>query len=467
MAEAVVSVLVYKLSDLLIGEAVFLNGLKDQIELVMLQLHQMQCFLKDADTKQNKDERVKGWVKHIRDIAYETEDAIDTFLGEIAPSQRKGAGIMKVFVRQPAELFARHKLGENICKIQAKLKIIFEGRLTFGIENLGGERRKLRSVVRGVLNPDKDDYEIVGFKDEKRNLIDQLIASGSVQRRQVVSIVGQGGLGKTTLAQKIFNDNEIKTHFDVAIWLTISSEFKLVDILRKGLRKLGTAISKEKENDEEFLLEETKRVLGDKRYLVVLDDVWEKDFFALFRRALPDVGNGSRVLMTSRFLSAAVRADPGSTPHELRYLDERESLQLLLAKAFPHNAVSICFTHNDVVGVAKQLARKCGGLPLALVVVGGLLSTKAPTYNDWNRVLQTIDWQSDGGECMQVLATSYQDLPYTLKQCFLYMACFPEDYDIHTATLIKMWIAEGFIKTEGRWTLEDASERYLEELTQR
>lgn len=468
MVQAVVSGVVDKLSDLLITEAVFLYGLNDQIELIKLRLHQMQCFLKDADSKQQKDERVKGWVKDIRNVAYETEDAIDTFLVETSPSQWKGVGVFMKYAQKPAELFAQHKLGEKISKIQAKLKIILEGRIIFGIENLGEERREVVSVVRGAVNPGDDDYEIIGFKDEKRKLIDQLVASGNEQRRRVVSIVGQGGLGKTTLAQKVYNDNEIKRHFDVSIWLTISNDFKLVDILKKGLRKLGIVISKEKENDEEFLLKEMKRVLSEGRYLIVLDDVWAKNLFALFGRALPDVGNGSRVLMTSRFLAVAKQADPGSIPHELRFLNEEESLKLLLVKAFPDQyPPSICLANNDLVEVAKQLAKRCDGLPLALVVIGGLLSTKVPNYNDWNRVLQTMDWQSDGSECMQVLATSYQDLPYYLKQCFLYMACFPEDYVIHAGPLMRMWIAEGFIKPEGRWTMEDTAERYLEELTQR
>jgi NB-ARC domain/Rx N-terminal domain len=469
MAQAVVSGIIRMLGDLLIQESVFLYGVSDQIELVKLQLHQMQCFLKDADSNKKKDERLKGWVKDIRDVAYETEDAIDTFLCQIALKQRKGVRVLKMFSEKPAEVLARHQLGEKISKIQTKLKIISEGRTTFGIENLGEEKNETRSVIRVSMNPDNDhDYDIVGFQDAKTNLISQLVATSSEQRRRVVSIVGQGGLGKTTLAQKIFSDNRIKEHFDVTIWLTISSDIKIADILKKAIQKLGSAVNKDVENDEEFLLEEMKHVLGNKRYLIVLDDVWTKDFFSLFARAIPDAGNGSRVLMTSRSFDVARRADPGNMPYKLQFLNDDESLKLLLGKAFPHqDGTSKLFIGEDLLDVAKQITKLCGGLPLALVVVGGLLSVKNPTYDDWNRVLRTINWQSDGTECMEILAMSYQDLPYPLKLCFLYLACFPEDYEIHKGPLTRMWIAEGFIQHDGRGEIEDEAELCLEELAQR
>ncbi|KAJ3696488.1 hypothetical protein LUZ61_000193 [Rhynchospora tenuis] len=466
MLQAVISGVVNKMGDLLIQEGKFLYGVSDQIELVKLQLHQMQCFLKDADSKQKKDERVKGWVQNIRDVAYETEDAIDTYLCAIAPSQWNGVGIFKKFALKPVELSARHRLGEKISMIQMKLKIISEGRTTFGIENLGDERSETKAVAKGVVN---NDYcEIIGFQDAERSLIAQLVASVSDQRRRVVSIVGQGGLGKTTLAQKIYNSKEVKEHFDITLWLTVSSDFKIIDILKEAIQKLAGSAIKENESNEQFLLEEMKNILGAKRYLVVLDDVWGMNFYDMFRKALPDGDNSSRVLMTSRSLDVAKRADPASVPYKLHFLNNDESLKLLLSKALPHeSAASSCHVGPDLVDVAKNLARLCGGLPLALVVVGGLLSVRDPTYDNWNRFLQTMDWQSDGVECMEVLVTSYQDLPIFLKPCFLYFACFPEDYEIHKGPLLRMWIAEGFIQHEERQELEDTAERYLEQLAQR
>lgn len=111
--------------------------------------------------------------------------------------------------------------------------------------------------------------------------------------------------------------------------------------------------------------------------------------------------------------------------------------------------------------------KKCKGLPLALIVVGGILITKGRNYHAWERVLRTMDWHSEGRECMDVLAMSYGDMPYYLKACFLYLASFPEDYQISARRLIRMWVAEGFIPQEGRKTMEEIAEDYLYELFQR
>ncbi|KAJ4817849.1 Nbs-lrr resistance protein [Rhynchospora pubera] len=358
MLPAVISGVVNKMGDLLIQEGMFLYGVRDQIELVKLQLHQMQCFLKDADSKQKKDERVKGWVQNIRGVAYETEDAIDTYLCEIAPTQWNGVGAFKKFALKPVELSARHRLGEKISMIQMKLKIISEGRTTFGIENLGDERSETKAVAKGAVN--NDDCEIIGFQDAERSLMTQLVASVSDQRRRVVSIVGQGGLGKTTLARKIYNSKEVKEHFDITLWLTVSSDFKIIDILKEGIRKLRSVDHKEKESNEQFLLEEMKNILGAKRYLVVLDDVWGMNFYDMFRKALPDGYNSSRVLMTSRSSDVAKQADPGSMPYKLHFLNDDEGLKLLFSKAFPHeSAASSCHVGLELIDVAKNIARLC------------------------------------------------------------------------------------------------------------
>jgi NB-ARC domain/Rx N-terminal domain len=464
MAEASICSVVEKLGDLLIKEAVCLYDIGTQIELVNLQLHQMQCFLKDAASKQKQDERVKGWVKDIRDVAYETEDAIDEYLCVVARSRFKGAGFI---TRKPVELYARHKLGKSIAKVQNKLQLISQGRITFGIKNLVDERSDIRPSIRGPVVPDGDGYEIVGFKDDQRNIISQIVDRENMPRRQIISIVGQGGLGKTTLVHKVYNSKEVKGFFKERIWLTVTREFKLNELLKKVLDKLGkTSIYKETEDDSEYLMSEVKQSLRQKRYLIVFDDVWTVESIDQFQRALPDDKNGSRVLMTARFSKIAKQIDPGSMTHELKFLNEEESLQLLLAKAFPYQSTASKIP-DDLTELAKKLAKKCGGLPLALVVIGGLLSMRTPTYNDWYQVYQTLDWQSNGIGCMKVLATSYEDLPYSLKPCFLYFGCFPENSEIRASSLLRMWIAEGFIQSDGRRTLEDTAECYLEELIQR
>ena len=224
-------------------------------------------------------------------------------------------------------------------------------------------------------------------------------------------------------------------------------------------------IVKEKIADVGYLINELKSFLSSRRYLIILDDVWEVNLWNQLKYALPDVNNGSRVLMTTRSIEVAKSADSKMVPYELNFLDDKKSLDLLLKKALPYQeSGEECPIDLDL---ADTLSKKCKGLPLALIVLGGILSTKEQSYIAWERVLQTLNWYLDGGDCMRVLAMSYEYLPHYLKPCFLYLASFPEDYMISAKRLIQMWVAEGFVPLEGRPTIEIMAEDYLEELSKR
>ncbi|KAJ3705094.1 hypothetical protein LUZ61_008799 [Rhynchospora tenuis] len=458
MTEAIVAAAIKKLTDLLIKEVCSMHGVDGKIGEVKLQLTQMQRFLKDADSKsKGGDERVKGWVSDVRSVAYETEDAIDKFLSE--------ASYLR-FGLIPNSILARRTLGQKIYKIQAKLRIISESRTTFGIQEFSQDRYQ-PSFKRHVL-PDVDKDDVVGLEDQKQEVIDLLLHGQGNQTRHVVTIVGPGGLGKTTLAQKVYSSSTVKSHFDLCLWITVSKDFNIVDILKKIHQKLAdyTEVKGETEGDKlVYLLGEVNVLLKMKKYLIILDDVWSEDVFIQLETGLVDIGNGSRVLMTSRFLNVANRADSTGVYH-LRFLNKSKSLELFLKKALQSRDPSPeC--PDELLDLARQLVKRCDGLPLALIVLGGLLSIKPPTHRDWSRVVERLDWHIVGRECMEILATSYDDLPYFLKSCFRYVACFPEDYKIAAKPLMKMWIAEGLIEPRGEAQLEDYAEDYLEELAQR
>ncbi|KAJ4776865.1 Disease resistance family protein [Rhynchospora pubera] len=252
--------------------------------------------------------------------------------------------------------------------------------------------------------------------------------------------------------------------FEYHIMLSVSQQFSQTNLLLKMLKKFDSIVPDN--TDEGELIMELKDNLSRSKYLIILDDVWEVNLWNQLKNALPDNKNGSRVLMTSRFIDVAKSADPGMPAYELDFLNDKESRDLLLKKAFFYQELDEEYP-NDLLEIADELAKKCKGLPLALIVLGGILSTKDHTHSAWERVLRTMDWQSDGRGCMDVLAMSYDDMPYYLKTCFLYLASFPEDYKISSKRLIKMWIAEGFIPCEGRKSMEEIAEDCLEKLFQR
>lgn len=257
----------------------------------------------------------------------------------------------------------------------------------------------------------------------------------------------------------------------------MSQQFKLIDLLKMILEKIRPLKEDDKDHlqkedpasrqkAEEYFVSELYSSFVNKKYLIVFDDVWTEDLWIQVKGALPDNQNGSRVLITTRSFDVAKRAEPTCDPYNLRYLNEEESQELLLRKAFPNKSPQVCF--HDLSDLLKRFAMKCGGLPLPLVVIGGLLSRQPPTYNSWLRVLQKLSWHvDDGKKCMEILATSYEDMPAVLKPCFMYFGSFPEDYTIKAKSLIRMWIAEGLITEVDNRTMEETAEDYLEELVQR
>ncbi|KAJ4757515.1 Disease resistance protein RPP8 [Rhynchospora pubera] len=278
-----------------------------------------------------------------------------------------------------------------------------------------------------------------------------------------------GGLGKTTLAQKVYKSNELERHFPCRIWLSISQKFDVHNLLREILYSVEPNLRNENPTiRQEDLRTKLRESLTQQRYLIVLDDVWSIGLWESLRTTLPDEKNASRVLITTRIVDVARAADGDSTPHELRHLNENESLTLLFQKAnIPIGESGVQF-RTDLNDVARQLTKKCAYLPLALIVLGSILSRRERTKDAWQRVHETLDWHDEATKrCSEVLLLSYVELPYHLKPCFLYFASFPEDYEISAKHVIRMWIAEGFKPRGGHGTMEEKAQNFLEELLQR
>jgi NB-ARC domain len=260
----------------------------------------------------------------------------------------------------------------------------------------------------------------------------------------------------------LLHSADVKKTFDLRIWIAVSQKFEFIDILKRILEQIRPINSSEQHKQTEYFLMELYKSFSGRKYLLVLDDVWTDELWTHIEQALVDANNGSRVLITSRNKNVAKVANPSHEPYKLPFLSEDVGLRLLLNKAICNQTYA-----DDLTDVAKQLVKKCCGVPLALVVLGGLLSRRPAEYIEWNKLLQTMSWQTDGIQCTKILASSFDDLPLTLKYCFMYFAAFPKYYPIEAASLTRMWIAEGFIPQEQNRILEDTAERVLEELVQR
>ena len=467
MAAGAVSVFLTKLYELIDKEAHLLSHASDDVRLLREKLQWLNLSLEEADNKCRKDDEIKLWVTQVRAATFEAEDIIEKFFLTVKLPCRRAS--IKGLVRNPINRWTTlHNTVKEIQKINSRLDNISVNRSKLGLGNIQCRGEASTSGREEKRAPRVEEVDVVGLKDEAEEVCHMLIEGG--EQRSVVSIVGMGGLGKTTLARKVFNDENIRVHFNCYAWIYVSQEFIVRDLLYdliKCVKKLSSNhINKLKSLKEEELREELYNYLKGNRYLIVVDDIWNQEAWDSIEASFPTENNGSRIMLTTRNIDVALQVDPSSKPYELRLLTIEECWELLHKKAFLRIANRDYLEELGMLG--KEMARKCGRLPLAVVVLGGLLATKKSVH-EWKKVLKGIDWHLKEGQdkILRILALSYNDLPYYLKMCFLYFAAFPEDSSICAVGLSRMWVAEGFVQGRGEQTLEEVAEDYLLELINR
>ncbi|XP_059653572.1 putative late blight resistance protein homolog R1B-8 [Cornus florida] len=355
---------------------------------------------------------------------------------------------------------------EEIKSIKREVMKIYENSM-YGIRVLRVEKSYSSIPTNFTLKEVVLNQElVVGFDDEMETIMELLIRQHDTQLK-IIPIIGMPGLGKTTLAMKVYNNPLIEYQFHIRAWTHVSQVYWRRDLLLSILSSADIQLKGkiEKMSDEE-LGEGLYKSLKGKKYLVVMDDIWEITAWNDIKRYFPNDKNGSRIIFTSRNGDVALALP--ANPHYLRFLNSNESWDLLRQKVFQGGCCPW-----ELIEIGKQIAKKCQGLPLAIVVIAGLLAKKGKTQDWWSHVAGNVsscivsEQEQFVEQCMNTLALSYDHLPYYLKPCFLYFGAFPEDYEIPVWKLIRLWIAEGFIVRNQQKSVEEVAEDYMMDLIDR
>nr|XP_043611549.1 putative disease resistance RPP13-like protein 1 [Erigeron canadensis] len=371
--------------------------------------------------------------------------------------------VLKIIPTKFYDLKYGHKMSSELDKITTKLHDLVEEKNLLGlIDNVGRSNITIKKLEETSL---VDVSTIVGREADKKAMLGKLLGTESCSRNfAVVSIVGLGGIGKTTLAQVLYNDQEVKDHFELKSWVCVSDEFDVFTISKTIFKDVG-GDDKKFENLNQLQVALTEK-LSKKRFLIVLDDVWNEDYnkWELLQRPFVVGEPGSKIIVTTRNRTVALVMN-SSQSYPLELMSNEEALSLFAQHALGKQNFD---SHPTLKLYGDGIMKKCGRLPLALKTLGRVLRTKSRD-EEWEELLTSEIWNiPNEGNILPALRLSYYDLPPHLKQMFAFCCLFPKDYMFGKDELVLLWMAEGFLyQSDGSKSMESLGSNCFEELVSR
>lgn len=458
-----------KLGTMLSEEFKLLKGVRDDIKFLKDELEAMQAFLLMMADVEEPDKQDELRADAVRELSYDMEDKIDKFMLLIDHESRSQSDSFKDLfnksMRKIKNIKTRHNIAKDIKDIKSQVDKVSERYARYKID-VSSKPRNARVDPR-IVSVYKDTAELVGIDGPRDELVKWMSnkEGESSHRQKVVSIVGYGGLGKTTLAKQVYD--KLGANFECRAFVSISRTPDMKGILISILSEVSNGKVRARASYQQ-IIDQIREVLTDKRYLIIIDDVWDIQTWEFLYCALVKNDCGSVIMTTTRINSVAkscCRSD-GDLVYKIHPLGMVDSKKLFFKRIF--GCEEKC--PPSLKEASEDILKKCGGLPLAINTISSLLAT-GKTKEKWDQVRSSICFvqgkNSDIDAMSYILSLSYLDLPLCLRSCLLYLTMFPEDYEVGMEHVVHRWIFEGFIHGEDKEDLVELGEKYFHELVNR
>ncbi|XP_037404115.1 putative disease resistance protein RGA4 isoform X2 [Triticum dicoccoides] len=459
-----------KLQNIITNEVILILGVEKELTKVLRRVELIECCLYDAE-KRTKELAVNSWLGQLRDVIYEADEILDVvrckgskLLPEHPSSSSNKSAAHKVLSVSSSfrNIVPRHDVAVRIRALNKKIEHITKDKifLTFNSNTQPTGNAPTSKLIRSsdLVEPNFVGKEILY---SSRKLVD-LVLAHKESKSYKLAIVGTGGVGKTTLAQKIYNDPKIKGSFKKHAWICVSKDYDEIGLLKEVLRNTG--VHRKQGETKAELQRKLAETMKGKSFFLVLDDVWRSNVWVdLLRISLHETVAGV-ILVTTRDDQIAKRIGVEHT-HRVDLMSAEVGWELLWKSMHIDDEKKV----QNLRNIGIEIVRKCGCLPLAIKVTASALACKDSTENEWKRFLGRYIGSQDmlSDEIEGALYLSYDDLPHHLKQCFLYCGLYVEDSTILRRVITRLWIAEGFVEEQQGQVLEDTAEDYYYELIHR